>query len=165
MGRRRESLPPLWTCPKCGAKFVTANIWHSCGRRRLEDLFARSEPHVFKVFQKFRRMVKACGPCTMIPQKTRVVFMVRMRFAGATVRKTNLRVGLILERQLPHDPRIEAIETYAPHSHGHYLRIDREDQLDATVRRWIREAYDSGTQKHFERRGNAVRRVKAAVRR
>ncbi|OLC46061.1 MAG: hypothetical protein AUH43_14800 [Acidobacteria bacterium 13_1_40CM_65_14] len=116
---KRDRLPPLWSCPKCGAKFVSANMWHSCGRYRLEDLFATSEPHVFKMFQKFQRMVESCGPVTMIPQKTRVVFMVRMRFAGATVRKTNLRVGLILERKLPDDPRIEKIETFGSHSHGH----------------------------------------------
>lgn len=22
---------PLWTCPSCGARFVTRNMWHSCG--------------------------------------------------------------------------------------------------------------------------------------
>src|SRR4030095_8269976 len=108
----KPDLPPLWTCPKCGAKLVSANMWHSCGRFKLEDLFARSEPHVFKTFQKFRRMVESCGPVTMIPEKTRVVFMVRMRSAGATVRRTNLRVGLLLERKLPADPRIEKIETF-----------------------------------------------------
>ena len=53
----KPELPPLWKCPKCGAKF--------------------------KTFQKFKRMEESCGPATMIPQKTRVVFMVRMRFAGA----------------------------------------------------------------------------------
>jgi len=158
-------LPPLWTCPKCGAKFVSANMWHSCGRFKLEDLFAASEPHVFKTFQKFKRMVESCGPVTMIPQKTRVVFMVRMRFAGATVRRTNLRIGLILERKLPADPRIEKIETFGPLCHGHYFRIERASQLDKTMQRWIREARVSGTQKHFERRGNAVRRVKAGVHR
>ncbi|OLC81494.1 MAG: hypothetical protein AUH72_09315 [Acidobacteria bacterium 13_1_40CM_4_65_8] len=162
---KRDRLPPLWSCPKCGAKFVSANMWHSCGRYRLEDLFATSEPHVFKMFQKFKRMVESCGPVTMIPQKTRVVFMVRMRFAGATVRKTNLRVGLILERKLPDDPRIEKIDTFSPHSHGHYFRIDRANQLDKTMLGWIREAHDSGTQKHFERRGNAVRREKPGIRR
>ena len=88
-----------------------------------------------------------------------------MRFAGATVRKRGLRVGLILERRLPADSRIEQIDTFGPYCHGHYFRIDGEAQLDETMRRWIREAYDSGTQKHFERRGNAVRRVKPGVRR
>jgi hypothetical protein len=133
-------------------------MWHACGRYRLADLFATSEPHVFTLFQKFRSMVKACGPSMMIPQKTRVVFMVRMRFAGATVRKTNLRVHLILERLLPADPRFDKTETFSPRSHAHYFRIDRATQLDATFQRWVREAYDSGTQKHFERRGNAARR-------
>lgn len=133
-------------------------MWHSCGRYRLDDLFARSEPHVFKLFQKLKRLVNACGPSTMIPQKTRVVFMVRMRFAGATVRKANLRVGLILERLIPADSRLEETETFSPYCHAHYFRIDREEQLDQTFQRWVREAYDSGTQKHFERRGNAARR-------
>jgi hypothetical protein len=163
--RDTARLPPLWTCPKCGARFVSANMWHSCGRFRLEDLFARSEPHVFELFQKFRRMVEACGPSTMIPQKSRVVFMVRMRFAGASVLKSCLRIGLILERALPDDPRLQKIETFGPRSHGHYFRIDDGDQLDERMQRWIREAYDSGTQKHFERRGNAVRRVNRPVRR
>jgi hypothetical protein len=161
----KRALPPLWTCPKCGAKFVSANMWHSCGRYRLEDLFANSEPHVYELFLKFKRMVEACGPVTMIPQKSRVVFMVRMRFAGATVRKTSLRVGLLLERRLPADPRLERVDTFSPYSYGHYFRIERADDLDKTMRQWIREARDSGTQKHFERHGSAVRRVKAAVRR
>src|SRR5882672_12903810 len=115
-------LPPLWTCPKCGAKFVSANMSHSCGRYRLEDLFARSEPHVFELAKKFGRMVERCGPVTMIPQKSRVTFMVRMRFAGYTVRKSALRVGLILERRLPPDPRLEQIEPYYASAVGHYFR-------------------------------------------
>ena len=81
------------------------------------------------------------------------------------MRRTNLRVGLIQKRRLPPDPRIEKVETFGPLCHGHYFRIDRTSQLDRTMQRWIREARDSGTQKHFERRGNAVRRVKPAVRR
>lgn len=155
---KRDRLPPLWTCPKCGAKFVTANMWHSCGRFRAEDLFAKSEPHVFALFQRFKRMVERCGPVTMIPQKTRLVFMVRMRFAGFTVLKSGLRVGLILERRLDPDPRLEKVETFGPRSVGHYFRIEREDQLDAAMQKWVREAYDCGAQKHFERRGNTARR-------
>ena len=159
----RDPLPPLWTCPKCSAQFVSANMWHSCGRHRVEALFARSDPHVFELYLKFRRMVERCGPVTMIPQKTRLVFMVRMRFAGFTVRTSYLRVGLILERRLGPDPRLVDVEAFGPRSYGHYFRIERASQLDATMRGWIREAYDSGTQKNFERRGNAARRKVSGV--
>lgn len=118
----------------------------------------KSDPHVFTLYRKFRRMVEACGPVVMIPQKTRLVFMVRMRFAGFTARKSNLRVGLILEHRLGRDSRIEKVETFGRRSHGHYFRIDHAAQLDATMQSWIREAYDSGTQRNFERRGHAARR-------
>jgi hypothetical protein len=153
-----DRLPPLWTCPRCGAKFVSANMSHSCGRFRLDDLFRRSEPHVFELATKFRRMVERCGPVIMIPQKTRLVFMVRMRFAGYTVRRSALRVSLILERRLPPDPRLEHVETYGACTHGHYFRIDSPGQLDGTMQQWIREAYDRGRQKNFERRGRSARR-------
>jgi Domain of unknown function (DUF5655) len=155
-----DALPPLWACPKCGAKFVSANMSHSCGRFRLEDLFARSEPGVVALFEKFRRIVEGCGPVTMIPQKTRVVFMVRMRFANVSVRKSNLRIGLIMTRRLEPDGRLEKVDVYAPLCVGNYLRIERPAQLDEDVRRWVREAYECGVQKGFERRGNAARRMR-----
>jgi hypothetical protein len=154
----RAPLPPLWTCPKCGATFVSANMWHSCGRYELDALFAKSEPQVFKLFQKFRRMVQRCGPSTMIPQKSRVVFMVRMRFAGATVRKSHLRVGLILERLLPADPRLVETMSFSRRCHAHYFKIERAGQVNKSMAALIREAYDSGTQKNFRRVGKSARR-------
>ena len=35
---------PLWTCPKCRHKFVTRNMWHSCGRFRVTDHFKGNAP-------------------------------------------------------------------------------------------------------------------------
>lgn len=62
-----SKLPPLWKCPKCGERFVTKNMWHSCGKFTLEELFARSEPHVYQLFNQFAEMMRKCGPVTMIP--------------------------------------------------------------------------------------------------
>ena len=154
----RAALPPLWTCPKCGAKFVSANMSHSCGRCELDALFTKSEPHVFELFQTLKRMVERCGPSTTIPQKTRVVFVVRMRFASAVVRKSHLRIGLILEWLLPADPRIVETMSFAPRCHAHYFKIERAEQLDRSILGWLREAYDCGTQKNFQRVGNSARR-------
>ena len=154
----RAALPPLWTCPKCGAQFVSAKMSHSCGRYELEALFTKSEPHVFELFQTLRRVVKRCGPSTMVPQKSRVVFMVRMRFVNVTVRKSFLRVGLILERLLAADARLVETQSFGPHCHAHYFRIERAEQLDASMAALLREAYDSGTQKNFQRIGRSARR-------
>ena len=153
-----DTLPPLWTCPKCEAKFVTANMSHSCGRFRVKDLFANSDPHVFQLYERYKRMVKACGAVTIVPQKTRLVFMVRMRFAGVYPRKSYLRAAFLLTRRLPPDPRIAKETAYTPRCIGYELRIDRLDQLDATVQRWLNEAYAVGAQTDFVRHGNAARR-------
>jgi hypothetical protein len=142
----RENPKPLWKCPKCGERFTGKNMWHSCGKFSLENLFARSEPHVLKTFRKFARMVRVCGPAHMIPQKTRVVFQVRMRFAGATPRKSHLICHFILPRKIDND-RFHKIETFNPRCHAHYLRVDSEKELTREVTSWLKEAYAVGQQK------------------
>jgi len=147
---RQETPGPtdLWQCPKCGEKFVTKNMWHSCGKYSLEALFSRSEPHVFQLYQRFEALVKACGPVTVIPQKTRVAFQVRVRFAGAVPRKKYLECSFGFARRLE-APRFHKIEQYAPKWYGHYCRVDKEEDFDDEFMRWIREAYAVGEQAHL----------------
>ena len=82
----------------------------------------------------------------MIPQKTRLVFMVRMRFARVSPRKWWLQVAMILPRQLPDDPWLVSVERFAPWSFSHYFRVDDPDQLDGGMQAWVRAAYRRGTQ-------------------
>ena len=138
-------LPALWRCPKCGERFVTRNLWHSCGKYTLEELFERSEPHVIKLFRKFAAMVRACGPVRMISQKTRVCFQVRVRFAGAVPRKTYFIANLALPYRAQ-DPRFTRVDDYAPHWHRHEFPVSRERDLDARVQQWLKESYEVGAQ-------------------
>jgi hypothetical protein len=125
-------------------------MWHSCGKFSLDDLFARAEPHVRNIFRKFDQMVRACGPVHMIPQKTRVVFQVRMRFAGASPRKSYLVCSFILPREI-RNTRFQKIEKYGPRSYGHYLPVRSESELDSAVERWLKEAYQVGQQMYVRR--------------
>lgn len=138
-------LKPLWRCPQCGERFVTANMWHSCGKYSLDDLFARSEPLVLKLFRKFAKMVRACGPVTIIPQKTRVVFQVRVRFAGCYPRKKYLLCGIALRQELK-SPRIVRTEKFANRFVGHYFNVQSEADLDAELQSWLHQAYKVGAQ-------------------
>jgi hypothetical protein len=121
---------------------------HSCGKFSLAELFARSEPRVLKIFQEYARMVRACGNVHMIPQKTRVVFQARMRFAGATPRKSYLICHFILPRRIDND-RFDRIETFSPRCHAHYLRVEDEGELDNDVARWLQKAYAVGQQMYL----------------
>ncbi len=138
-------LKPLWRCPKCHERFVTRNIWHSCGKHTIEDLFAGSDAHVLKLFKKFSRMVRSCGPVRMIPQKTRVVFQVRVRFAGCYPRKSHLLCAIALP-QRSDSPRFTKIEGYTKHFVGHQFPVYSEADLDDEVQGWLRESCRVGGQ-------------------
>src|SRR5262249_48744013 len=57
-------LRPLWRCEKCGHRFVTKNLWHSCGRYRLADHF-KGRPRVLRrTFDRFAGLARDCGPVT-----------------------------------------------------------------------------------------------------
>lgn len=136
---------PLWTCPKCRHKFVTRNMWHSCGRYRVADHFKGKDPIVRKLFQAFRALIRTIGPATVHAQKTRIVFQTRARFAGVLVRKNRLEVGLWLKRRREH-PRLYRIEFYPPSDYVHRIRLAQLAEMDRDLVRFVREAYKVGRQ-------------------
>ena len=151
-GRRgRGALPPLWRCPKCGERFVTRNLWHACGKFSLRVLFAGCEPQVFAAFRKFRKMMRSCGHLRVIPQKSRIVFQVRVRYGGCIPRKSFLLCGLALPRRV-RDKRIFEVIEFGPHFILHRFRVRHPDELDAQVQLWMRESYAVGQQKYLRRR-------------
>lgn len=77
-GRER----PLWQCPRCGHAFVTRNLWHSCGNYTLEHHFRDKPVFVRELFDLLVETVRGFGPFKIELQKTRIVFQVRVRFAG-----------------------------------------------------------------------------------
>lgn|SRR6185312_6051877 len=131
---------PLWRCPKCGAKLVTANMWHSCGRFSLPALFARSELSLLPVFRKFATLVRRCGTVTMIPQKTRVTFMARVRFVSVYPRRDHFVAVFIVGRRLK-STRFSEVEKFSPELFGHSVKISSAADLNATLLGWLRESY------------------------
>jgi hypothetical protein len=138
-------LKPLWICPKCGEKFVTSNIWHSCGSFSLKDLFAKSEPNVIRLFFHLKKMIEKCGPVKMIPQKTRVVFMVRVRFAGVIPRKYYLLCNFALAGRIE-NKRFLKVTSYSKYFHGYQIKIENKKDLNIQLQKWLYQSYKVGTQ-------------------
>jgi hypothetical protein len=138
LGTRKPA--PLWKCPKCGHRFVTKNLWHSCGRYWVADHLKGADPAVRKMYARFVALVRACGPVTIYAEKTRIVCMVRVRFAGAVVWKRSLQCSLWLTRRIRH-PALSRVEVFGPRSYGHYFRFTDPTQLDKRFGALVREAY------------------------
>jgi hypothetical protein len=136
---------PLWTCPKCGHSFVTANIWHSCTTVDLGSHFEGKSPTLLATFDRFAELARACGPVLIYAQKTRIVIQARVRFAGTVVRKDWLDAGVWLKRRAEH-PRLHRIEVFGNAGFGHHFRLVRPEDVDGDLASLVREAYQIGIQ-------------------
>src|SRR5206468_12432860 len=81
---------PLWKCPKCGQRFVTRNMSHSCGHHTLAEHFADKSPEIRQLFEALLQAVQRFGRVHVYAQKTRIVFQTRGRFVAVTPRKGHL---------------------------------------------------------------------------
>ena len=151
-----SSLPspssPLWECPRCGHHFVTRNLWHSCVNVDVDAHFAGRPPERRATWERWVDAARACGPVTAYAQKTRLVIMARMRFAGAVVRVSSLDAHLVLHRRAEH-PRLRRVEDYGSLGQVHRFRLDRPDDVDDALRALVAEAYRVGTQEDRAGRG------------
>jgi len=153
-GATPPALRPLWTCPKCGARFVTRNMWHACGRYSL-DAFFEGRPRARELFAAWERFVRRAGAFDVVPQKTRIVFVARTRFAGvARVGPDSIVAAFGLPRRIE-DARFQRTEWPGTGWWGYRFRLENEDQLDASLLRLVKEAYE---QMGLQRRLAAAKR-------
>ncbi len=159
----RKKLSPLWICPKCGLKFVSRNLAHSCGNATLDDWYARKGPRARQLYDRFEQMIAECGEYYLSPAKTRMTFLGRVRFAGITSLSDD---GMTCTFAMPYplrSRRFVGIREEVPGWWSHRLRITHPGQLDAQVQGWLRRSYRlMGMQGRLETKARLQRDANAA---
>jgi hypothetical protein len=87
---------------------------------------------------------------TVLPEKTRIAFQVRMSVAQVTPRRTSLDGHMVLARRLEH-PRFRRVASISPRNHVHHFRITAATDIDGEFRCWLAEAYAVGEQQHVRK--------------
>lgn len=141
---------PLWTCPRCGRGFANRNQTHTCGLGSLDAHLAGRDPEVVAVFWRLVELAERNWPVTVLPEKTRIAFQVRMSFAAVTLRRRWVDGHVVLARRLEH-PRFRRIDSISPRNHVHHFRLARLEEVDDEVAAWLAEAYRVGEQRHLGR--------------
>lgn len=95
---------PLWVCERCGRAFANRNQAHACGRWTLDHHFDGKPPAIRAIYERFLAMLERFGPVTVLPEKTRIAFQVRMSFAQLTVRRHWVLGHLVLARRAVRRP-------------------------------------------------------------
>lgn len=136
---------PLWRCPRCGHRFVTKNLWHSCVRVSVGAHFRGKPAERKRTWDRWLATARKCGPVTAYAQKTRLVIQARVRFAGAVVRVGHVDAGLWLRRRVEH-PLLQQVEDFGKLGYGHHFRLEHPEDIDLELESLMREAYRVGTQ-------------------
>ncbi|HEX9643404.1 MAG TPA: DUF5655 domain-containing protein [Acidimicrobiia bacterium] len=137
----------LWVCPSCGKRLVTTRMWHSCGPHTVEDFMARKSEVAWSYWNRLCEMVGECGPYSIVANKTRLVFMVRVRFAGMdAVSDRGMSFSFWLKQPID-DARFRKVVHYGGNNWYHHLRVTLLDELDAEVQRWLCMSYQVGCQR------------------
>jgi hypothetical protein len=148
--------PPLWICPKCGARLVSRNLWHSCGRFTLEALFADTAGTVLAAARKYVALLESLGDVQVLPQKTRLVAVARVRFAGLYPRKDHFLASFALHRWLADDRIVKTVD-YGPRWRAHFVRIASAGDVDEELRIWLQESHDIvGMQRDLADRAHTI---------
>jgi hypothetical protein len=122
-------------------------MWHACGAYSVDKFLEGRGNRARELFEGFEKLLRKCGPVTVAPAKTRIAFMVRVRFAGVSrVSDEGMTIGFALRRPLEH-ARIFKIVKYNPRWYGHYVRLKSIEELDDELLGWLCEAYKVGEQK------------------
>src|SRR5262245_42092856 len=131
---------PLWTCPKCGARFVTQNMFHGCAPFTAEQFLAGKGPKALALYQRMVELIGLCGPFEVHATKSRIAFMDRVRFAGiSNLSDRGMTVGFWLKRGIE-SSRFSRVEKLTPPDHIYYFRVSSVEELDSEVLDWLREA-------------------------
>lgn len=139
----------LWTCPDCGHRFTTRNMWHSCTSFSLDHHFEGRAPLVRSTFDRLLEVIETFGEVTVIPQKTRIAFQAEVRFASCMTRKEWLIASLWLTRAATH-PTLQRLEELGPTTFSHHFRLDSPESIDAALRDLIEESFAVGLRRHLD---------------
>lgn len=142
----------MWTCPKCGAEFVQKNLWHSCGQYSVEGFLEGKPERGVELFWYFLNEYRKIGPVTLHPVKTRIAFMVKVRFSGvSTIGKDFIRGAFWLKEHID-SPRFYKVERLGHNDFIHHFRIRDESDIDDEFRSYMKMAYEIGERKHIAKK-------------
>lgn len=136
----------MWTCPRCGKRFVNPSQWHSCGPHGVDDFLETKGPRAVALWQQLQEMVERCGPADVHAAATRIGFMVRTRFLSVTALSDRGMTFTLWLKEEVASPRFSSVQHLGGRDWLHSLRVTSASDLDDEVQRWVCMSYRVGCQ-------------------
>jgi hypothetical protein len=148
----------MWKCQTCSREFANGNQSHACGRHELEPHFAGKLALIRDIYDRFVESLLEIGPVTVLPKRTRIAFQIRMSFVQLTPRSRWVDGHVVLARRVK-SRVFRRVESFSRQNHLHAFRLTRPSDVNQELRKWLREAYAVGEQRHRRAPPRATRRL------
>jgi len=148
----------MWTCGKCGQRFVNKNQSHSCGKFSVERFLEGKSGYAIGLFRYFLTEYRKIGPFDLHPVKTRIALVSQMRFCAVNkIGLDHIDIHLVLTEQYSSDC-FRKTDNLGNRFFVHHLRIHSKSDVTSEVRKYMRLAYRVGNRQHLvsRRRGTAL---------
>lgn len=139
----------VWTCPKCNAQLVQKNLSHSCGNYSVEQFLKGKSDRGKQLFWWFVKEYEKIGPIILHPVKTRVAFMVQVRFSGINRVGADFIDGTFWLKEKIDSNKFFKIEQITDTDFIHRFRIHDESFIDDEFVTYMKMAYAIGERKHL----------------
>ena len=149
----------LWTCPRCGQKFVNRNQSHSCGSYTVDDFLRHKSEKAVDLFNHFLSEYRKIGRFDLHPVKTRVALTTQIRFCAINkIGDDFIDVHFVLTKEY-HCPCFYKIDNLGDRFFVHHLRIHDRSDICSEVKKYMRLAYQVGNRKHIDAKTGKIRRA------
>jgi len=131
----------LWTCPTCKRKFARQGQPHSCRPFPLEQHFKnKTESKI--LYHKLKQTLKnEIGYYKIESLKCCIHFVSSFTFAAAKIFTDKIRVDFSLSRKI-RNKRFTYVTPMSTHRYLYGVDVMTEDDIDAELLNWIKEAHD-----------------------
>ena len=123
------------------------NMWHSCARMTPDDWLAGRGPIAMAMWDRLVEIIAGFGPFELHATKSRISFMVRVRFAGVSaLSERGMSLNLWLKQRVESE-RFAKVEHLGGRDWIYRVRIRTAEELDAEITELLRKAYAVGRQR------------------
>jgi hypothetical protein len=133
-----------WQCPRCGTRLVQRNGSHSCVAQTVDGFFADKPAGGVALARALIAAIEAIGPVLLHPVKTRIAFLVDVRFAAIYRVGTAAIRGHVWLREEHASARFEKIEKLGASDWLYHFEVSAEKPIDRELRRFLRLGYRNG---------------------
>jgi hypothetical protein len=130
----------------CGQQFVNNNQVHSCLDKTLADFLKGKTDHTVALFWHFVRQYQGLGKVTIHPTKSMIAVAAKTRIAYIT-RLGRDFVDITFPFDQPYSDNLcfhKIAQVPGTRQFNHHFRMQREDDINEEVLRFMKLAYHAG---------------------